>query len=44
MPAEATRDEKVLANIQLTDLNFDHRPLGKGSYGAVYLATHKSGI
>lgn len=44
LTAEGVRDEKVLAGIQLTDLKFDARPIGKGSYGAVYLATHKSGI
>lgn len=44
LTTENIRDEKVLAGIQLTDLKFDAQPIGKGSYGVVYLATHNSGI
>jgi hypothetical protein len=42
--AETARDETCLAGIQLNELTFESRPLGKGSYGEVQLAKHVSGV
>ena len=45
MSADTVREEKMLANIRLHDLEFEAKQIGKGSYGTVQLALHKpSGI
>ena len=44
--ADSVREEQLLANMQLKELNFDDKKsIGNGSYGTVTLATHiPSGI
>jgi len=45
MSADTVREEKILANILLHELEFESKQIGKGSYGTVQLALHKpSGI
>ena len=41
-PGEADFDDhEALARCKLTDLKFDTKPIGEGSFGQVFLATHK---
>ena len=38
--SEIANDEDLLVNMKLTDLAFEDKVLGKGSYGEVTIATH----
>ena len=39
--AEQIEGEKLLAKMTLSELVFDEKSLGRGSYGVVQLAVHK---